>query len=225
MLWVFDLLYILYIYITTSLPKTMRISKEYPSSKYIRSIINNIDGLNVSLHSIYNNENNKILNASSKHDRLSILRDLLEYTNSVGDRYKIRVCMNLVKGGIECHKGIEDAIGYIHSIGCFNIKLNELQHSSDLYVSFDKVTGSSYKSPYSNGCQTTTRRMYHDGIVKVTVKRSCFLVEESNKASIKDLIKIIYKRLFYKPKGIFRVMYEDGSIHNKWEVRDADKIC
>lgn len=79
------------IYITTSLPKTID-----TSNSLIKEILNLIDGLNVSLQHYDWNINNYVLRASSKHNRIEILKNLNEI---IADR--IRVSINLVNGNID----------------------------------------------------------------------------------------------------------------------------
>jgi molybdenum cofactor biosynthesis enzyme MoaA len=188
------------IYITTSLPFTF-VSKQ----NVCNEIIELIDGLNVSVHSINSERNNEIFNASSSHYRLELLCSLNSRFS-----HKIRTSINLVKGGIDSSKKLNDAISFLEQIGCKRIKLNELQHSY-LYVSYEKITGNRMKNPFSNGCQTIIR----NDRIKITLKRSCFITEKSNKASISDLVKVLVNK-FTATKNTFKVMYENGSFASHW---------
>ena len=77
------------IYVTTSLPKILENEQSW-------NILQDIDGLNVSIQSCDWKENNRILNASNDFDRLELLRKLNE---KFGE--KIRTSINLVKGGVD----------------------------------------------------------------------------------------------------------------------------
>lgn len=190
------------IYVTTSLPSTF-----IKNTEKCYQIIRLIDGLNVSVQHTNWMRNNSILNASAKINRLEILRKLNKQFAS-----KIRTSINLVKYGIDNKIELLRTLNHLQSLGCKHVKINELQ-SSDLYVSFEKITKQKMKSPYSNGCQSEIKM---DGIdMKLTLKRSCFVVEKSNFATVSDIFKIILKK-FIKPKNKFRVMYENGKIEYGW---------
>jgi len=185
------------IYITTALPKTF-----VTQSKIIKSIISIIDGLNISIQSVDYKENIAILNTNHKHDRVKILEHLnIKYSN------KIRTSINLVKGGIDTGNKLLYTLKYLENIGCKQVKINELQDSPD-YVSYEDLMGYKLPSPYYNGCQTIIKQKIYT--MKIILKRSCFLVEESRKASFMDLIKVVYKRFFYRPTNKFKVLYENG---------------
>jgi organic radical activating enzyme len=195
------------IFITTSLPKNF-----FDNSKTCASILYLIDGLNVSLQATNDEDNNDLLNATSKHSRLSILKSLNEKHAD-----KIRTSINLLKGGIDSKHKLLFALDDLKEIGCKHIKINELQNSSELYVSFEKIMGKKFKSPYYHGCSEYVPD--YNGM-KILLKRSCFAVEPSLKASFKDLFKIIIKKFFRKkPLNTFGVIYEDGTITSKWESK------
>lgn len=194
------------IFITTSLPKSVKVQDEI-----IIKILSLIDGLNVSIQSTNWKENNKILQAKYKHNRLEILKDLNKYFPQ-----KIRTNINLVRGGIDSKEKLEHTLIDLNSIGCEHVKINELQHSKDLYVSYEEIMGIKLKSPYSTGCNTILENFLG---MKIELKRSCFMVEESRTASLKDFWKVVYKKLFYKSKNKFRVIYENGEISNQWRKK------
>ena len=78
------------IYITTALPISFILKSEI-----CNNIVNQIDGLNISIQSIDNNKNIEVLRANSHHDRIKLLEKLLKDFSD-----KIRVSINLSKGGI-----------------------------------------------------------------------------------------------------------------------------
>ena len=193
------------IHMTTSLPATWA---DPNNAALIKSIMSEINGLNVSIQSVDWQENNRLMNASSNHNRISILSDL---NSKYAD--KIRVCINLVRGGIDTKEKLLDTLQKLENIGCQNVKINELQHEPNLYISFEDIMGISLPSPYAHGCSTS---ISIDGIeMTLLLKRSCFLVEESRDASVMDMFKAIIK-LFRKPKNTFRVLYENAVIRNGW---------
>lgn len=195
------------IYITSSLPISFLKKKELCDD-----IINKIDGLNISIQNVDWVKNNEILRASSKTDRLSILQML-----NISHSDKIRTSINLVKGGIDNREELMKTLKYLQGIGCKYVKINELQ-GSDLYVSYEDIMCVKMKSPYAFGCN---KHITIDGVdMKLLLKRSCFITEDTKSASIMDVIKILISKFIYtklfKSKTIFRVLYENGSIKNKW---------
>jgi len=201
------------IYITTSLPKTMM-----NHGKEVFEIMKLINGLNVSIQSIFWKENNEILKASSQHNRLNILRALNDIWAD-----KIRTSVNLVKGGLDTkEKLILTLRSLSDSFGCKFVKINELQHEKDLYISYEDIMGIKLPSPYSHGCSTMIDHFKEYGM-KILLKRSCFLVEESRQATFTDLVKVIAKR-HIKPQNKFAVMYEDGSVKGGW-ISGKKKNC
>lgn len=229
------------IYVTTSLPKIIERPKTIHDNKVdgpwamFLKILELIDGLNISIQSVDPIENNKILNASSDHDRI----EMFKYTCLIDPLHKVRACINLNKNGINSKEKLFHALNVIIKTGCNNIKINELQHSEELYVSFENIMGIKLPSPYSHGCQTKIiaenfphskddrcadevipHRNGFGQDVNIIVKRSCFLVENSRKATIMDLGKAIWKRIKskigIKNKNNFAVLYENGELKTGW---------
>lgn len=202
------------IYITTSLPKTI-----IENWDVFTRIITRITCLNISLQHYDYEENNKILNATSNHNRIDIIKKMCE------DPYmalKCRVSINLVKGAIDNKEDLDKFISKMYNIGVRNIKINELQHCPDKYVSFEDIYGIKMNQPYSHGCQTNiVIPKYKD--MKVTVKRSCFIVEKSREASKSDLFKLLVKNISLKKNKYSQdVLYEDGTISKGWK---SSKEC
>jgi len=168
----------------------------------------NIDGLNVSIQDTHSEKNNKIMNASSNHNRLDILRELNQLYKD-----KIRVNLNLVKGGLDTRWDLVDALIRLEVLfDCAHVKINELQNSED-YISYEDIMGEKLPSPFSHGCQTP---IDINGInMKLTLKRSCYNVEKSRKASLSDVVKelLSFNRKKYNKFG---VMYENGLIRKGW---------
>lgn len=195
------------IYLTTSLPKTI---EEHKGT--FAKLMSLLDGLNVSIQAVDPEENNNLFCATSRHNRLELLR----WINSIW-RSKVRVSINLVKGGIDSMYKLVCALRTLNrDYHCGWIKINELQHAEDLYVSYEEIMGKRLGSPYSTGCQT---EIHVPGVTaKLTLKRSCFLTESSRKASWGDLLKAFFG-LWYTPKNKFAVLYEDAAIHDGWMKR------
>lgn len=200
------------IYITTALPMNMQYKYEYTSK-----ILKLINGLNVSLHSHINSENNLLLCSSTpKFNRIVFLENLLK-KQEIAD--KIRVSINLTKNGINTKSKILTYLNHLQSIGCKHVKINELQHTPDEYINFEKIMGLKLPSPFASGCQTPIK--IENINMKLTLKRSCFKVEDSLNASFSDFIKAIITRLFQnKIKNHFEVIYENGKRSTHWEKNE-----
>jgi len=199
------------IYVTTSLPYT--IVKE---KAYFKRMMYDLTFLNVTLNSVDYVENNKSLRASSDHNRIALLRSIL---NSHAD--KVRVNLNLVKGYIDTKEKLLHSLHYLQIIGCKHIKINELQKSSK-YVSYEDIMGIKMSPPYSTGCQQSVE-IEGVNIDDIVVKRSCFLVEQSRKASFTDFVKVLISK-FRRQKNRFAVLYEDGSVERGWIVDMDNKV-
>jgi molybdenum cofactor biosynthesis enzyme MoaA len=195
------------IYLTTSLPYTI-----IEHWQIFEEIVYLLNGLNISLQHYDYNINNQILNATNKFNRIELIRKICsneEFAN------KCRVSINLVKGAIDNKKDLDKFLSTMEELNIKHVKINELQHCSDLYVSFEEIYGLKLKSPYSNGCQTEIKLKNYN--LKITLKRACFLVETSRTATLKDLIKVIIKKLKRKSKNGQLVLYEDGRLSNGWQ--------
>jgi hypothetical protein len=102
-------------------------------------------------------------------------------------------------------------------MGFNSIKLSEIQHGAEYFVSFEKTFGINLKSPYSHGCQTylNMKEIMPNFKTPVLLKRSCFMCEETLKASFSDGLKIM-ANLFRKPTNKYGVIYENGSLMKGW---------
>ena len=203
--------YVQNIYITTSLPKTIDLN-----NNVVLDILNTIDGLNVSLQHYDWVINNDILNASSKHNRLEILSNILKVKAL---SLKVRVSINLVKGYIDDKEKLMTCINLLHKMNCKHIKINELQNvGKDIYVSFENIMNIKMKSPYSFGCQTDISDIFKNYNMKFTLKRSCFVVKDKDiaKVNVCDLIKAIKKRFDRTQHNNMCVMYENGMVNDGW---------
>ena len=109
----------------------------------------------------------------------------------------------------------------------FPVLINLTESSSltnyDATNIFKELTPISTKDPYwnnvvlympMNGANNGTSFPDYKG--KLLLKRSCFLCEETLKASSMDGIKSIYRLLTPKPKNKYAVIYENGLINKGW---------
>jgi organic radical activating enzyme len=191
------------IFITTSLPKTVNLENEK-----VIDILDNINGLNCSIHHYNYMVNNYILKSSSRHDRIKLLKSIVKLYAD-----KVRVQTNLVKDVLDTKEEIEKFLKIMYMLGAQTVKLNELQDAPDQYVNYEKIMGIELPSPYAFGCQTHTE--YYMGILSkrmnIILKRSCFLTEKSLEKSGNDLEKLEQ----HSPNAT-QVLYENGKIENGW---------
>ena len=198
------------IYVTTSLPRTL-----VKQPEQLLHLVGMLDGLNVSFQHHDWQRNNEILSASNKYNRVEFLGELLAHEDFAR---KVRVSVNLVKGGVDNAKDLNAFLDLFQQMGCRHVKVNELQSSSDKYVSFENIMNVKLPSPFAHGCQTD--EPLRDGM-RVTLKRSCFIVEETLTASPADLMKITVRSISnFTSRGGAQtrngVMYENGSLETGW---------
>lgn len=193
-------------YITSSMPKTCKDKYEL-----FLKILDLVDGFNISAQHYDECIADKIRNTKSKYDRQQFYAELPH-------KEKIRINLNIVKPYLYTKKDIINTLKHYDDMGFPEIKLSEIQHGKDYFVSFEKVMGIKLKSAFSNGCQTwVDMKLFIPGFKgKLLLKRSCFMCEETLKANLADGIKVMYK-YFRRPKeGHYGVVYEDGTLSNGW---------
>lgn len=195
-----------FMFFTTSIPYTIESQWE----KFEKLMEVN-DALTISIQSTDWKENNEILRAKKKFNRIETLKKIVK---QYGDR--VTVVLNLSKGGIDTYDKLWDSMDDLYSFGVKRVRVNELQKAPESYVSFEKISGISLKSPYAHGCKTNVK-LYDS--MSVLVKRSCFLVEDSLSGTEDDFLKLEEKERnpekFAWQKS--NVIYEDGSLAGYWE--------
>lgn len=200
------------IYITTSVPGTL----DY-QDKRIRFIMNNIDGLNVSVHHWDWQKNNEVLKARNKFNRFEKLEELGWYFG-----HKMRLQCNLVKGAIENRSDILRMVKLAERMYIDEIKFNELQDvGEDLYVSFDELFPLlELPNPYSRGC--VNKIDCFKTLVDVTVKRACFMVQDNSPhgASLLDVLKVVLKKFKRRKSTGANVIYENGLRSSGWIAKE-----
>ncbi len=196
------------VYITTSIPRTM---EEIP--QILQDIMEWTNGINVSVHSGDWRENNRIFRnlKDMEFNRLNVLKQLNQLFPE-----KVRVNLNLIRGGLDTKEKIDRTLNLLFDTYlCRNIKIQELQHAPDLYVSYEKVMRLSLPSPYAHGCQTKV--VWQEGYPEITLKRSCFFVERSLEASWADLLKF-GTRLLRPQRSSCTVLYENAELSQGWKM-------
>ena len=196
-------------YVTTALPWPVKRNREK-----FDELMGKITVLNVSLQHFDDDVNNLILRTHKRFSRLGLLADILK---TEGYPSKIRVHLNLVRGGIDNVESLNACLLKLREMGILEVKINELMNAPEEYVSFEEISGETMDSPYSGGCSTYVD--FFPGI-KTLVKRSCFIVEPSRSASKRDLLKVLHKEEsgeLERNAKVARVLYEDGALANSWQ--------
>lgn len=195
------------IYVTTSVPKICFDNKE--RFEYLISIL---DGINLSVQHHNSDIADDIRRTKSKYDRNS-------FYDSLKNKHKIRINLNLVKPHLYTKEQLIDCLCFFDKMGFNSIKLSEIQHGKDFFVSFEKMFNIKMGSPYYYGCQTYINLSdYITGFkTKFLLKRSCFACEETLKASLMDGIKVFYKTYINNKKtNNYCVIYNNGEVTNGW---------
>ncbi len=194
------------VFVTTSVPRICE--KRFELFYEMLSII---DGINLSVQ--HHNEKiaDEIRCKKSGYDRQ-------EFYKSLPFKEKIRINLNIVKPFLYTKKDISDCIRHYDKMGFNEIKLSEIQHGKDYFVSFEDVFGIKMKSPFYGGCQTyiNTEDILPGVKTPLLLKRSCFLCESTLTASFMDGVKMM-RGFFKQPDNNYSVVYENGTLLNGWK--------
>lgn len=193
-------------FVTTSVPATCY--RNYP---LFLELIDEVDGINLSVQHYNEDIADKIRCTKSTFDRQ-------EFYAGLPHKEKMRINLNIVKPFLYERADILACLKHYDDMGFPEIKLSEIQHGKDFFVSFEKVMDMKLKSPFAYGCQTWVdmRPYIPDYKGRLLLKRSCFLCEETLKASFMDGVKVIRKAIVRPRAGHYAVVYEDGTISNGW---------
>lgn len=193
------------IFVTTAVPKICFDRRE--RFEYLLSLV---DGMNLSVQHYMENVADEIRQVESKYNRQ-------EFYNSLPNKQKIRINLNIVKPYLHTKEDIELCLSHYDSMGFSEIKISEIQHGAEHFVSFEKLFGLKMGSPFYHGCQTflDMNSILPGFKTPVLLKRSCFMCEDTLKASIMDGVKACYKMI--KPTiNKYGVIYENGVLKSKW---------
>lgn len=193
------------LFVTTAVPKIC-----FDKKHLFYELIDSIDGINLSVQSHDENIADTIRKTKSKYNRQ-------EFYKNLPNKHKIRINLNIVKPFLYTKEDITNCLNHYSSLGFNSIKLSEIQHGKDYYVSFENVFNISLPSAYSGGCQTyiDTKTILPKVTTPLLLKRSCFLCENSLEASLSDGLKILCK-FFTKTKNRYGVVYGNGSLQRGW---------
>lgn len=193
------------LYVTSSVPKVC-----FDNQSRFFYLLDLLDGFNISAQHYNENIADEIRKTKSYYDRQLFYKNLPH-------KEKIRINLNIVKPYLYTKEDLTNCLKHYDDIGFNSIKLSEIQHGKDYFVSFEDIYGIKLKSPYSHGCQTyiDMDKIIPGFKTPLLLKRSCFLCEETLKASVTDGTKVICS-LFRKPTNKYGVIYEDGSLEKGW---------
>lgn len=194
------------IFVTTSVPKIC-----YDKYDLFLELLELVDGINLSVQDYREDIADAIRRTKSKFDRQDFYRNL-------PNKDKIRINLNIVKPFLYTKEEIIKCLKHYDDFGFNSIKLSEIQHGIDYYVSFEKVFGIDLGSPYYYGCQKyLDMNKIIDGFkTKLLLKRSCFMCEQTLKASLMDGLKVGYKLLTKRASNKYAVVYGNGEKTNGW---------
>lgn len=193
------------LYVTTSVPKVC-----FDKRDTFIKLIEALDGINLSVQHYQEDIADKIRRTISQFDRQAFYGEL-------PFKHKIRININVVKPFLYTKEDITNCLRHYDEMGFNSIKLSEIQHGKDVYISFADVFELNMKSAYANGCQTylDMGSILPGFKTPLLLKRSCFLCEDSLKASISDGVKVVIK-FFKSNKNKYGVVYEDGTLMKGW---------
>lgn len=193
-------------FVTTSVPKTC-----YTNYSVFLRILEILDGMNLSVQHYREDVADEIRCVKSTFDRQKFYSELPM-------KGKMRINLNIVKPYLYKREDLLACLKHYDDMGYREIKLSEIQHGTEHFVSFEKTLGMKMKSPFAYGCQqwVDMRPYIPEYKGRLLLKRSCFLCEETLKASFMDGMKVIRKYLLRPQKGHYAVVYEDGSLANGW---------
>lgn len=193
------------VYVTTSMPATC-----VSDLARFRSLLEMVDGINISAQ--HNDERiaEKIRRRKNTYDRQA-------FYASLPNKHKIRINLNIVKPFLYTREQVTACIEHYDKMGFNEIKLSEIQHGKEFFVSFEKMFGISLGSPFYHGCQTKLdiSTVFPNTSTPVLLKRSCFACEYTLKASFLDGVKVLH-RMIYPPTNKYGVVYENGLLTKQW---------
>ena len=195
------------VFVTTSVPKICHDRRDL-----FEQLIKMIDGINLSVQHYDEKVADEIRRTKSQYDRQ-------KFYNSLPHKDKIRINLNVVKPFLYTKEDLTNCLVHYDKMGFNSIKLSEIQHGKEHYISFEQTFGIKLKSPFCGGCQTYLNM---DEIIPnfktpMLLKRSCFMCEETLKASFMDGVKVLYKTINNKVDNKYGVVYENGDLEKGWK--------
>lgn len=198
------------VFVTTAVPKTC-----FDKKDLFYTILEKLDGINLSVQHHDEKVADKIRGTVSEYDRQSFYAGL-PY------KHKIRININIVSGALGTRMKLIRCLRHYGEMGFREIKLSEIQHDTNSFISFEDMFNVKLPSPYSGGCQSYLNTKDIMGIylsTPVLLKRSCFICESTLTASLLDGVKLLSRVATKRPiidNTNFGVVYEDGTIASGW---------
>ena len=160
-----------------------------------------ITGINISIHSFLEEENNKILQTQVSFDTLKQYIDKFQ-SNGVPVRFNT-ILLNV---GINTKEKMHKMLEFSKNMGVKWIRFSELQFENRGFIYAKNIFDGINNDPYSEGCN---QNFIIDGI-NVTVRQSCGIVSQ-----MKPFPKEGKQR---ENKADSLVMYPNGEIYSGWVV-------
>jgi organic radical activating enzyme len=193
------------LFVTTAVPKIC-----YDKQYLFYEVIKKLDGINLSVQHYLESAAADIRCVKNTYDRQRFYKEL-PY------KEKMRVNLNLVKPYLCTKATITKCIQHYYNMGFRNIKISEIQHGKEHFVSFEKLFGIKLGSPFFKGCQTyIDPNLFSTPDARVLLKRSCFACEETLKASFMDGVKTVYKIFQNNGDANYSVVYGNGFLSKGW---------
>ncbi len=160
-----------------------------------------ITGLNISIHSFLEEENNKILQTKVSFATLKRYIDAFQ-SNGVPVRFNTI----LLESGINTKEKMHQMLEFSKQMGIKWVRFSELQFESKGFVHAQNIFDGINPDPYVQGCN---QNFVIDGI-NVTVRQSCGIV-----SPVKPFPK---EGKLRENKADSLVMYPNGEIFHGWIV-------
>jgi organic radical activating enzyme len=194
------------VFVTTSVPKVCAEQRDL-----FEKLLRILDGINLSVQHYDENVADQIRNVPARYDRQAFYR-------SLPYKEKIRINLNIVKPYLYRRDDLVACLEHYDKMGFNSIKLSEIQHGKEHFVSFEGIFGMKMKSAFAHGCQqyVEMQNIIPGFKTPLLLKRSCFMCEETLKASLMDGLKVLYK-LVSKPTNKYGVIYGDGHLQGGWQ--------
>lgn len=196
------------IFVTTAIPKIC-------SDRFdlFIELLEIIDGINLSVQHYKEKIADEIRKVPAKYDRQA-------FYASLPHKRKIRINLNIVKPYLYTKEDITACLLHYDKMGFDSIKLSEIQHGKEYFVSFEKTFGIKLGTPFYSGCQkyleTAKIRELKEMKTPLLLKRSCFMCEETLNASFMDGVKVAYKLFNKTAPNKYGVIYENGCLTKQW---------
>ena len=196
------------IFVTTAIPKIC-------SDRFdlFTELLEIIDGVNLSVQHYKEKIADEIRKVPAKYDRQA-------FYDSLPHKEKIRINLNIVKPYLYTKEDIAACLLHYDKMGFDSIKLSEIRHGKEYFVSFEKTFGIKLGTPFYSGCQKyleTAKIQELKGMkTPLLLKRSCFMCEETLSASFMDGVKVAYKFFNKTAPNKYGVIYENGCLTKQW---------